>query len=371
MMKRVMLIFGTRPEAVKMGPLVMELKKHATLEVVVCVTGQHRHLLDQVLDIFKIIPDFNLSVMQENQSLFDLTAKALSRLQQVLQSTTPDLILVQGDTTSALAGALAGFYLRIPVGHVEAGLRTFDLDSPYPEEFNRRAISLISSYDFAPTERARANLLAEGKKPECIFVTGNTVIDALKTTIRPNYSHPELDWARGHKLILLTAHRQENIGRPLDDIFKAIKRVARERPDIRVVFPIHPNPAIRKTAQAVLGRIQNIHIIEPLDIIDFHNFLKRSHLILTDSGGIQEEATYLGLPALVLRETTERPEGLAAGTLKLAGTSEASVYAAFTNLLDDENEDRKMKAASDIYGDGQAARRTARIITANILRASS
>lgn len=363
-MTKILLVFGTRPEAVKMCPLVRELRARPSLQTLVCVTGQHRQMLDQVLDVFQVTPDYDLSVMKPGQTLFDVTTDILNALRPVLEKERPDVVLVQGDTSTTFAAALACFYLRIPVGHVEAGLRTHDMSAPYPEEFNRQAVSLISRYHFAPTEQARQNLLAEGKRPETIHVTGNTAIDALRTTVRPDYTHPELDWAAGSRLILITAHRRENLGEPMRRMFRAIRRVIDEHPDVKAVYPVHMNPAVRETADAVLGGHERIHMLEPLDVLDFHNFLARSHLILTDSGGIQEEATSLGKPVLVMRDTTERPEGVAAGTLKLVGTDEETVYESFRRLLDDPVQYAEMSRAGSPYGDGFASRRIADILTA-------
>lgn len=361
-MKKIMLVFGTRPEAIKMCPLVKELKKRNKLEIVVCVTGQHRQMLDQVLEIFEIRPDYDLFIMKERQSLFDVTVNILSRMKDVLEHEKPDMVLVHGDTSTAFVTALACFYQKIAVGHVEAGLRTFDIDSPYPEEFNRQAIGLISRYHFAPTKIAEQNLLKEGKNKESVFVTGNTVIDALKTTVRQGYTHPELEWAEGSRLILITAHRRENIGSPMENMFRAIRRVMAGHPDVKAIYPVHMNPVIRELADKLLGGEERIHIIEPLDVLDFHNFINRSYLVLTDSGGIQEEAPALGKPVLVMRDTTERPEGLAAGTLKLVGTSEENIYKSFELLLDDGEEYRRMSCAHNPYGDGFASVRISDIL---------
>jgi UDP-N-acetylglucosamine 2-epimerase (non-hydrolysing) len=362
-MKKVMLVFGTRPEAIKMCPLVNEFKQRNDIETLVCVTGQHRQMLDQVLDAFNVKPDYDLSIMQENQSLFDVTTNILERIQKVLIEAKPDIVLVHGDTSTTFVTALACFYLQIPVGHVEAGLRTYNLYSPYPEEFNRQAVSLIAKYNFAPTEKAKLNLINEGKNPESIFVTGNTAIDALRTTVREEYSHPELEWAADSRLIMLTAHRRENLGNPMIHMFKAIRRIVDETPDIKVIYPIHMNPVVRQAADEILGDDDRIHIIEPLDVLDFHNFLARCYLILTDSGGIQEEAPSLGKPVLVMRDTTERPEGIAAGTLKLVGTSENTIYKEFKLLLNDQNAYDAMSTASNPYGDGFACKRIVNILT--------
>ncbi len=361
-MKKVMLVFGTRPEAIKMCPLVNELKTRKEIETIVCVTGQHRQMLDQVLEAFSVVPDYDLSVMKERQTLFDVTTNILNRIREVLETVRPDVVLVHGDTSTTFVTALACYYLQIPVGHVEAGLRTYNIYSPYPEEFNRQAVGIIAAYHFAPTELSKENLLKEGKKPETIYVTGNTAIDALKTTVRKDYTHPVLEWAKDSRLIMITAHRRENLGEPMKHMFRAIRRVCDEHPDIKAVYPIHMNPAVRETAQAILGDDERIRIIEPLDVLDFHNFLARSYLILTDSGGIQEEAPSLGKPVLVMRDTTERPEGIAAGTLKLVGTDETTIYENFKMLLEDQEAYRKMSMASNPYGDGFASKRIADIL---------
>lgn len=361
-MKKVMLVFGTRPEAIKMCPLVNELKTRKGIETAVCVTGQHRQMLDQVLEAFSVVPDYDLSVMKDRQTLFDVTTNILNRIREVLETVRPDVVLVHGDTSTTFVTALACYYLQIPVGHVEAGLRTYNIYSPYPEEFNRQAVGIIAAYHFAPTELSKENLLKEGKKPETIYVTGNTAIDALKTTVRKDYTHPVLEWAKDSRLIMITAHRRENLGEPMKHMFRAIRRVCDEHPDIKAVYPIHMNPAVRETAQAILGDDERIRIIEPLDVLDFHNFLARSYLILTDSGGIQEEAPSLGKPVLVMRDTTERPEGIAAGTLKLVGTDETTIYENFKMLLEDQEVYRKMSTASNPYGDGFASKRIADIL---------
>lgn len=361
-MKKVILVFGTRPEAIKMCPLVNELKSRPELETKVCVTGQHRQMLDVVLNVFDVKPDYDLSIMKDKQTLFDVTTNILERIKAVLERERPDVVLVHGDTSTTFVTALACFYLQIPVGHVEAGLRTYNIYSPYPEEFNRQAVGIISKYNFAPTELSKQNLLNEGKNPESIFVTGNTAIDALKTTVREEYTHPELEWAKGSRLILITAHRRENLGEPMKNMFRAIKRVMDEHPDVKAIYPIHMNPVVRETADAILGGDDRIRIIEPLDVIDFHNFMSRSHLILTDSGGIQEEAPSLGKPVLVMRDTTERPEGIAAGTLKLVGTDEDVIYREFSRLLNDDEAYDEMSKASNPYGDGFACKRIADIL---------
>lgn len=361
-MKKVMAVFGTRPEAIKMCPLVNELKKRSNLKTVVCVTGQHRQMLDRVLEVFQVVPDFDLSIMKEKQTLFDVTTNILERIKAVLEEVKPDVVLVHGDTSTTFVTALACFYLQIPVGHVEAGLRTYNIYSPFPEEFNRQAVGIISQYNFAPTEMAKNNLLKEGKNPERIFVTGNTAIDALATTVRDSYTHPELDWASNSRLIMLTAHRRENLGEPMRNMFRAIKRIVDEQQDVKVVYPIHMNPLVRQTAWEIFGDDERFHIIEPLDVLDFHNFLSRSYLILTDSGGIQEEAPSLGKPVLVMRDTTERPEGIAAGTLKLVGTNEDTIYNEFKHLLTDKAAYEAMSHASNPYGDGHACERIADIL---------
>lgn len=361
-MKIVMLVFGTRPEAIKMCPLVNELKARGKIKTLVCVTGQHRQMLDQVLGAFMVKPDFDLSVMKERQTLFDVTSGILLGMKAVLKEVRPDLVLVHGDTTTTFAASLACFYLRIPVGHVEAGLRTYDIGSPYPEEFNRQAVGAIAAYHFAPTELARQNLLKEGKKEEQIFVTGNTAIDALKTTVRDDYAHEQLRWASGSRLILITAHRRENLGEPMRNMFRAIRRIVDEHEDVKAIYPIHMNPSVREVADEVLGGDGRIRMIEPLDVLDFHNFLAQSYLILTDSGGIQEEAPSLGKPVLVMRDTTERPEGVASGTLRLVGTDEEMIYRNFKELLCDREAYGRMSRSSNPYGDGLACRRIADIL---------
>ena len=361
-MKKIMVVFGTRPEAIKMCPLIHELKKNTNFKTFVCVTGQHREMLDQVLNTFKITPDFDLSIMIDKQTLFDVTINILNKIKDVLEKVKPDIVLVHGDTSTTFATALSCFYLQIPVGHVEAGLRTYNIYSPYPEEFNRQAVGTIASIHFAPTETSKNNLIREGKCSENIFVTGNTAIDALKITVNKNYTHPELEWAKDSRLILLTAHRRENIGKPMHQMFKAIYRIVKEHKDIKVIYPIHMNPIVRKAAKEELDGCNRIHIINPLDVLDFHNFMARSYLILTDSGGIQEEAPSLGKPVLVMRDTTERPEGIAAGTLKLVGTNEETIYSYINLLLSDKNEYEKMSKASNPYGDGKACKRISKLL---------
>lgn len=361
-MKKVMLVFGTRPEAIKMCPLVNELKTRKSLETIVCVTGQHRQMLDQVLEAFQVEPNYDLSIMKDRQTLFDVTTNILNKIKGVLEKEKPDVVLVHGDTSTTFVTALACFYLQIPVGHVEAGLRTYNIYSPYPEEFNRQAVGIVSQFNFAPTELSKNNLLKEGKKEETIFVTGNTAIDALKTTVREDYVHPDLDWASDSRLIMITAHRRENLGEPMKHMFRAIRRVMDEHPDVKAIYPIHMNPVVREIADSILGDDDRIRIIEPLEVLDFHNFLNRSYMILTDSGGIQEEAPSLGKPVLVMRDTTERPEGIAAGTLKLVGTEEETIYQNFKSLLENEDEYEKMSKASNPYGDGFACKRIADIL---------
>ena len=361
-MKKVMLVFGTRPEAIKMCPLVNELKTRKNINTVVCVTGQHRQMLDQVLETFNVTPDYDLSIMKDKQTLFDITTNILNRIRAVLEQEKPDVVLVHGDTSTTFVTALACFYLQIPVGHVEAGLRTYDIFSPYPEEFNRQAVSIISEYNFSPTETAKNNLIREGKESSKIWVTGNTVIDALKTTVKSDYTHPELEWAKGSKLIFITAHRRENLGQPMHNMFRAIRRVMDEHQDVKALYPIHMNPIVRQAAEEELGGLDRIHIIDPIEVFDCHNIMAQSYLILTDSGGIQEEAPSLGKPVLVMRDTTERPEGVAAGTLKLVGTEENSIYNHFKELLENKETYNKMSKANNPYGDGHACERIANIL---------
>lgn len=360
-MKKVMAVFGTRPEAIKMCPVIRELKERKNFQTVVCVTGQHQQMLDQCMKTFKVEADYNLSIMKKSQTLFDITTLILERIREVLIKESPDIVLVHGDTSTTFATALACFYLHIPVGHVEAGLRTYNLASPFPEEFNRQAVSIIAALNFAPTERAKVNLLNEGKNPDTIFVTGNTAIDALKITVVPEYSHPCLEWAGDSRILLLTAHRRENLGEPMKNMFRAILKIVNEHKDIKVIYPVHLNPAVRKIADEIFKNHERIRLIEPLDVLDFHNFMKHSYLILTDSGGIQEEAPSLGKPVLVMRDTTERPEGIEAGTLRLTGTSEKKIYEEINRLLDKE-EYMKMSRAVNPYGDGYASRRIADIL---------
>lgn len=361
-MKKIMLVFGTRPEAIKMCPLVNELKTRAEIETIVCVTGQHRQMLNQVLEAFSVVPDYDLAIMREKQTLFDITVNILNNIKKVLEKVNPDVVLVHGDTSTTFVTALACFYLQIPVGHVEAGLRTYNVRSPYPEEFNRQAVGIIAKYNFAPTRMSQENLIREGKDQKNIYVTGNTAIDALRTTIRQDYLHPELEWASDSRMIMITAHRRENLGEPMHHMFRAIRRIMDEHPDVKAIYPIHMNPLVRQAAEEELGDCDRIHIIEPLDVLDFHNFLARSFMILTDSGGIQEEAPSLGKPVLVMRDTTERPEGIAAGTLKLVGTDENTIYKNFKELLEVPEAYHAMAHASNPYGDGHASERIADIL---------
>lgn len=358
-MKSVMLVFGTRPEAIKMCPLVNELKTRENIRVTVCVTGQHRQMLDPVLSAFGVVPDYDLSVMRENQTLSDVTSAVLAGIGRPLDEVRPDVVLVHGDTTSAFAAALACFYRQIPVGHVEAGLRTYDLASPYPEEFNRQAVGLVARYHFAPTPLARENLLREGKPPESVYVTGNTAIDALRTTVRSDYTHPELTWAAGCRLIVITAHRRENLGEPMHRMFRAIRRTLDEHPDVKAIYPIHMNPLVRRAAQEELAGCRQIHLTEPMEVPDFHNLLAHSYLILTDSGGIQEEAPALGKPVLVMRRETERPEAVAAGTAKLAGVEKDVIVSMASELLENPEAYARMAKAVNPYGDGHASARIA------------
>lgn len=361
-MKTVMLVFGTRPEAIKMCPLVNELKTRENIKTIVCVTGQHSQMLGMVLDAFNVIPDYDLSIMKAGQTLFDITTNILNKIGDVLDEVKPDVVLVHGDTSTTFVTALACFYKQIAIGHVEAGLRTYNIYSPYPEEFNRQAVSIISKYNFAPTELSKENLIKEGKDESTIYVTGNTAIDALKTTVCENYTHPELEWAKDSRLIMITAHRRENLGEPMHNMFRAIRRVMEENPDVKAIYPIHMNPVVRKAAEEELSGCDRIHIIEPLEVLDFHNFLAHSYMILTDSGGIQEEAPSLGKPVLVMRDTTERPEGIKAGTLKLVGTNENVIYENFKMLLENEEAYNAMSKSSNPYGDGFACKRIADIL---------
>ena len=357
-----MLAFGTRPEAIKMCPLVNELKKRKGIKTVVCVSGQHRQMLDQVLETFGVKPDYDLYIMKDKQTLFDITTNILERIKAVLEEVKPDVVLVHGDTSTTFVTALASFYLHIPVGHVEAGLRTYNIYSPYPEEFNRQAVSIISQYNFAPTQLAAEHLIKEGKNPDTIFITGNTVIDAMRHTVRNDYTHPELEWVGDGKLIFITAHRRENLGEPMHHMFRAIRRVLDEHPECKAVYPIHMNPTVRQIAEEELGGCEQIHIIEPIEVFDCHNFEARSYLCLTDSGGIQEECPSYGVPVLVMRNTTERPEGIEAGTLRLVGTKEEIIYRAFTELLENQKAYEAMSKACNPYGDGHASERIADVL---------
>lgn len=365
-MKKIMLVFGTRPEAIKMCPLVNELKKRKGIETLVCVTGQHRQMLDQVLETFNVVPDYDLSIMKAQQTLFDITTNILNGIRDVLEKSKPDIVLVHGDTSTTFVTALACFYLQIPVGHVEAGLRTYNIYSPYPEEFNRQAVSIISKFNFAPTKLAAENLIKEGREPQSIFITGNTVIDAMKHTVREDFTHPELDWVGQDKMIFITAHRRENLGKPMHNMFRAIRRVLEEHPDCKAIYPTHMNPIVREAAERELGDCERIHIIEPIDVVTCHNFESRCFLCLTDSGGIQEEVPAYGKPVLVMRDTTERHEGVNAGTLKLVGTDEESIYNNFKILLENEEEYSKMSNACNPYGDGNACKRVADILECDI-----
>ncbi|MCI8272129.1 MAG: UDP-N-acetylglucosamine 2-epimerase (non-hydrolyzing) [Erysipelotrichaceae bacterium] len=358
-MIKVMSIFGTRPEAIKMAPLVKELEKRNEIQSIVCVTAQHRQMLDQVLKTFSIVPDYDLDIMKQGQTLSDVTTRALNGLESVIQEVKPDIVLVHGDTTTTFAGALAAFYQQVSIGHVEAGLRTWNKYSPYPEEMNRQMVGCLCDMHFTPTKISEKNLLAEGKKKETIYVTGNTAIDAMQHTVQDSYRHDVLDWVGSDRMILLTAHRRENLGEPMYHIFRAIRRIVDEFTDVKVVYPIHKNPLVRRIANEVLDGCDRVRLIEPLDVEDFHNFQNRSYVILTDSGGIQEEAPSLGKPVLVLRDTTERPEGIAAGTLKLAGTSEDTIYALTKELLEDKQVYETMSHAANPYGDGHASERIA------------
>ena len=361
-MRKIMTVFGTRPEAIKMCPLILELKKRSSIKPIVCVTAQHRQMLDQVLETFGIVPDYDLNIMKDRQTLFDITTGVLGGIKTVLEEDQPDLVLVHGDTSTTFVTSLACFYLQIPVGHVEAGLRTYDIYSPYPEEFNREAVSIIAKYNFAPTPLGKENLLREGRRADTIYVTGNTVIDAMQHTVRKDYTHPELDWVGDDRMIFITAHRRENLGEPMQRMFRAIRRVLDEHSDVKAVYPIHMNPVVREAAAAELEGCDRIHIIEPIEVFDCHNFEARSYLCLTDSGGIQEECPSYGVPVLVMRDTTERPEGIDAGTLKLVGTDEEVIYRTFTELLENREEYEKMSHACNPYGDGRACERIADIL---------
>lgn len=359
---KIIVVFGTRPEAIKMCPLIKEIKRRKNLNCIVCVTGQHREMLDQVLDVFKITPDFNFSIMKKNQTLYDITYLVMDGMKKVLKQEKPDVVLVHGDTTTTFAAALACFYEKIPVGHVEAGLRTYNIYSPFPEEFNRQAVDIVSSYYFAPTERSRQNLLKEGKDVSKIYVTGNTAIDALKTTVSQECNLEWKSWSENSRLLLLTAHRRENLGKPLENIFKAIKEIVEKHDDVKVIYPIHYNPQVRECANKILGEEERVKLIDPLNVVEFHNLINISYLILTDSGGIQEEAPSLGKPVLVLRDTTERPEGVEAGTLRLVGTNKNTICREVEKLLNDEEEYKKMSETKNPYGDGNASKRIVDIL---------
>ena len=356
---KVMTVFGTRPETIKMAPVVKELASRDEFQPIVCVTAQHRQMLDQVLHAFKISPDYDLNVMREGQTLLDITTRALTGLDEVMKKEKPDIVLVHGDTTTTYAGALAAYYNQIRIGHVEAGLRTYNKYSPYPEEMNRQLVGVLADLHFAPTEESRQNLLREGKRPESIYVTGNTAIDALQTTVTGEYDSELIDWARGSRLIVLTAHRRENLGEPMYRMFRAIKRIIEKHDDVKMVYPVHLNPIVRKAAEDVFGGVDRVRLIAPMEVVDFHNLLNHAYLIMTDSGGIQEEAPSLHKPVLVLRDTTERPEGVAAGTLKLAGTDEETIYRLTDELLSNEAEYSRMASAENPYGDGRASHRIA------------
>ncbi len=356
-MKKIMLVFGTRPEAIKMCPLVLELSKHKELKTIVCLTGQHKEMLNQVMKAFDIVPDYNLSIMKKQQTLSMIITSVLIGIEEVFEKEQPSLVLVHGDTTTSFSAALAAFNHHIPVGHVEAGLRTYNMDSPFPEEFNRQAVDLFAQLLFAPTEVARDNLIAEGKDENRIVVTGNTVIDALKTTIQTGYSNEYLEWAKGSRLILMTAHRRENLGKTMESMFQGVRKIVEDFEDVKLIYPVHKNPLVRDIASRYLGNHERIRLIEPLDVIDFHNFMNNSYLILSDSGGIQEEAPSLGKPVLVMRDTTERPEGIKAGTLKLVGTDGETIYKETSKLLNDTILYFQMCCASNPYGDGNASKR--------------
>lgn len=360
---KVLTTFGTRPEAIKMCPLVLELEKRPDqFESIVAVTAQHRQMLDQVLDIFNVKPDYDLNIMKDRQTLIDVTTRGLEGLDAVIKEVKPDIVLVHGDTTTTFIASLAAYYNQVAVGHVEAGLRTWNKYSPFPEEMNRQLTGVIADLHFSPTEKAFENLTNENKKQEAIFITGNTAIDALKTTVKEDYTNEVLEKVSGGRLVLVTAHRRENLGEPMRNMFRAIRRIVDEFADVQVIYPVHMNPAVREIAGEILGGHERIQLIEPLDVIDFHNFAARAHLILTDSGGVQEEAPSLGVPVLVLRDTTERPEGIEAGTLKLAGTDENTIYRLASDLLTDQAEYERMAKASNPYGDGKASERIAEAI---------
>jgi len=361
-MMKVMTIFGTRPEAIKMCPLIKTLKRTKDVRCIVCLTGQHKEMLDSVMETFHVVADYNLQIMKSHQTLSEITCRVLSGLDKILEKEVPDVVLVHGDTTTSFAAALACFYKGIPVGHVEAGLRTYDMNAPFPEEFNRQAVDLVSKIYFAPTRLAKQNLISEGKSKEQIFVTGNTVIDALQTTIEDNYRCSDLAWCSDSRLLLVTAHRRENLGKPMVNMFKAIRAIVDHYPDVKVIYPVHKNERVREIANEILGNSERIRLIEPLDVIDFHNYMKRAYIILTDSGGVQEEAPAFGIPVLVMRDTTERTEGIEAGTLKLVGTSCESIYRETCKLLDDADAYQRMSIAVNPYGDGHASERITEIL---------
>ena len=361
-MKKIMLVFGTRPEAIKMCPLVNELKTRNGIQTIVCVTAQHRQMLDQVLETFGVVPDYDLNIMKDRQTLFDITTNILHGIKEILEKEHPDVVLVHGDTSTTFVAALACFYMQIPVGHIEAGLRTYNIYSPYPEEFNRQAVGIVSQYNFAPTKLAAEHLIKEGKDPKTVYVTGNTVIDAMKHTVRDDYVHSELEWVGKDKLIFITAHRRENLGEPMHHMFRAIRRVLDEHPECKAVYPIHMNPVVRQAAEEELSGCEQIHIIDPIEVVDCHNFEARAYLCLTDSGGIQEECPSYGVPVLVMRDTTERPEGIDAGTLRLVGTNEETIYQNFKELLEDRKAYEMMSHACNPYGDGYACKRIADIL---------
>ncbi len=366
-MIKVMTVFGTRPEAIKMAPLVKELESRQAIKSIVCVTAQHRQMLDQVLDTFKITPDYDLDIMKTGQTLSEVTSRVLCGLEEVIKQASPDIVLVHGDTTTTFAGALAAFYNGVKVGHVEAGLRTYNKKSPFPEEINRQLVGNLADLHFAPTQTSADNLIKENKSPESIFITGNTAIDAMATTVREDYHHEMFDWIADSKMILLTAHRRENLGEPMKHIFKAVKRITEEF-DVKVIYPVHLNPLVQNAAKEVLGDSQRVKLINPLEVVDFHNFMKKAYLIMSDSGGVQEEAPSLGKPVLVLRDTTERPEGVAAGTLRLTGTDEEEIYRQTKLLLENEAEYQKMAHAANPYGDGTASRQIVDKIIENFER---
>lgn len=366
-MVKIMLVFGTRLEAIKMAPLVLELQKKSSFQTIVCVTGQHREMLEQVLETFKIKPDYNLEILKDKQNLTDITVNILQQIETVIEKEKPDVALVHGDTSTTFATALACFYQETPVGHVEAGRRTHDVWSPYPEEFNRQAVGLFADYHFAATKKAADNLILEGKKRESIYITGNTVIDALKTTVNKKYTHPQLDWANGSRMILVTAHRRENMGKPLENIAKSILKIVENNEDVKVIYPVHLNPKIRELISPILGGHERIRLIDPLGVLDFHNFIDQSYFVMSDSGGIQEEASSLGKPLLGLRDSTERPEGIDAGTLKLVGTNYNDIVCEAQDLLDNKREYNRMSKASNPYGDDYVSARIVEILEDNLL----